>query len=140
VVDLCTVTFLTMGWLALCRFGDANGRDALLGAGPGGRWRAVVLAFVLGACGEPGETPTSRDAHAQLACASFEKLLAAFTSLSSAERSDLAFEMWENAQFSRTPGIKRVGRQVLKAVIQERESIRDLTFREMRQACAGRAG
>lgn len=46
--------------------------------------------------------------------------------------------MWGDAQISETTGIRRIGREVLSAVIADKEAIRAVTFRDMRQAGEGR--
>jgi len=103
------------------------------------RWLVLFVAVALVACGVEQDRAHPLDAPGRRACASFEDLTGRFDSLARQQRVDLALEIWENAQFSRTPGIKRIGRQVLKVVVQQREFVRDLTFREMRLACVGRA-
>jgi hypothetical protein len=101
---------------------------------------AAFLVLALGACSDAAQdTPEPLDRWATLACADFYELTADYDSLDEDERRDLLFEMWDNAQFSETTGIRRIGRHVLDVVIEEKESLREVTFSDMRQACEGRA-
>lgn len=104
------------------------------------KFMAVCLVVWLTACSEPTkDTPEPLDRPAKQACDAFEELAAGFDTLDEEERRNLVFEMWETAQFSTTTGIRRIGREVLNVVITDRKLIREVTFRDMRQACEGRA-
>ena len=100
----------------------------------------VLLVLGLPACSEPAENaPEPLDDRAELACAAFEEVAAGYDGLDEDSRRDLVFSMWDDAQLSETTGIRRIGQQVLNVVIEDKETIRAVTFRDMRQACEGRA-
>jgi hypothetical protein len=102
------------------------------------RW-ILALVLILPACAKEANEPFPLDAKGSLACASFEELDRNFEALGGAERRNLTWEMWANAQFSETPGIRRIGREVVFVVIEKFEVRREVVFRDMTQACAGRA-
>ena len=104
------------------------------------RLLAALLGVSLVACSGPAEdAPEPLDESARLACAPFEELASKYDSLDEDQRAVLAWEVWNNAQFSETTGIRRIGRLVLDVIIENKASVVEITFDDMRQACEGRA-
>jgi hypothetical protein len=99
----------------------------------------VVILFT--ACGSEreGGTPEPLDERANVACAAFDQLATEYESLDKQKRRDLVFEMWDEAQFSETTGIRRIGRKVVEVVSAGRVAARAKVFDDMRLACRGLA-
>lgn len=100
----------------------------------------VVTILLLPSCGDQGQTTPQNelDEPANLACASFSDLAPQMDTLPEKPLHRRLFDVWDNAQLSRTPGIKRSVRELLTAVIGGFPSRIPLLVSEMRQACAGR--
>ena len=101
----------------------------------------VLVLFLLVGCGQDqAETaPEPLDQKAKVACSTFEHMMADYDSASRDEIRSQMIEIWDNAQFSQTTGIRLSARELMVAVFGNLDSRVASTVEDMRTACAGRA-
>jgi hypothetical protein len=100
----------------------------------------LVVSFLAG-CGQDhtDKAPEPLDQKAIGACSTFENLMVDFDSASADEIRSQMLEIWDNAQFSQTTGIRLSARELMVAVFGNLDSRVPSTVKDMRTACAGLA-
>ena len=88
---------------------------------------SIMLSSLVACAGPAEDAPEPLDESAKLACAPFEELASKYDSLDEDQRAVLAWEVWNNAQFSETTGIRRIGRLVLDVIIENKASVVEIT-------------
>jgi hypothetical protein len=100
----------------------------------------LVVSLVAGCQQDQAHrAPEALDQKAKVACGTFENLMAEYDSASEDEIRSLMIQIWDNAQFSQTTGIRLSARELMVAVFGNLDSRVPSTVRDMRTACAGRA-
>ena len=101
----------------------------------------VLVVSLLAGCkhDQADSAPEPLDQKAKVACGTFENLMAEYGSASEDEIRSQMIEIWDNAQFSQTTGIRLSARELMVAVFGNVDSRVPSTVKDMRTACAGRA-